>query len=365
MSLVGSCRERSTGETGTSRTNRTSRPRFVVSAPNPSVEVSSVARGIRTHGPRGRKRRRASRSDFDASRRIRSVTTGGRTQACWSTTSRACRYTMATVWVVGFEPAISCSRSRRSGQTELHPEEVATTRVRRQQALRPSGAPASSPARLAARGRWSRTSTTGSQWSPLCIRRGWSRRESNPHLSGFDRALDHRAVGPSQRARCASPTRGSDCRSPSCSPAKSADERRSPSCSLTTSADERGHLRAARRSCGSAANEVRASSGSCTRTPGFGRPGPYCWTMLAIPIRALVRGVARAPRWRRGTREGRQRALVQVEPLTGVAPVSPSYQEGVVLRRLERPTRPVGLVPSCEGWSRTTISPVNGRTLCH
>lgn len=36
----------------------------------------------------------------------------------------------------------------------------------------------------------------------------------------------------------------------------------------------------------------RASSGTRTRTPGFGRPGPYLWTMLAIPVSQETRGGA-------------------------------------------------------------------------
>lgn len=118
---------------------------------------------------------------------------------------------------------------------------VATTKGRRQQALRPSGDLAISSSSLAVRGRWSCTSTSGAQCSPLVIRRGWSRRESNPHLSGFNRALDHRAAGPVttgvlrtpyevpvQVARAhvvASLLQGSDCRSPSCSPTSVAGER--------------------------------------------------------------------------------------------------------------------------------------------
>jgi hypothetical protein len=66
----------------------------------------------------------------------------------------------------------------------------------------------------------------------------------------------------------------------------------------------------------------RASSGIRTRTPGFGRPGPYRWTMLAIPdAPALLAWSSRRAEWSR-SRESN--------------PSSPSYQEGVVPRRPER-----------------------------
>lgn len=80
----------------------------------------------------------------------------------------------------------------------------------------------------------------------------WFGRESNPHLLGFSQALDLRAAEPSNTSNT---TRN------------------------------------------------RASSGTRTRTPGFGRPGPYLWNMLATP-EAHPRGEHH-----------------EVEPLTGVAPV--------------------------------------------
>ncbi len=216
----------------------------------------------------------------------------------------------ATVWAAGFEPAISCSRNRRSGQAELCPNES-----RDDQGEKTAGLAAIRRSRelvldLAGRGRWSRTSPSGSQCSPLCIRRGWSRRESNPHLSGFNRALDHRAAGPVTTGSLREPYEGE--RSPPRAPPprwrtseavrappprwRTSEAVRAPPPRWRTSEDIRAPPPHVRRGV----DTPRASSGSCTRIPRLGRPGPYCWTMLAIPIRARVRGLVGAPRWGRG-----------------------------------------------------------------